>query len=165
VANCILLLSTYTLGGLMADPWERITLRPIDHGVKRYWREWDWGFDEVLRNNPESAGRVRGLMTTAIASMLRTALNHSDEARIHWQRVAQNYRERWAQGDIDGIVPVLSDLVSWLRSAGMDPARNADVAALLNDPCVARIRNRMPAIEYDPNFLDMFRRLADAIGR
>ena|SRR5271157_1678450 len=149
----------------MADPWERINLRPTDHGVKRYWQDWEWGLDETLRDNPESAGRLRGLMTKAVASMLRAALNHSDAARIHWQRVAQNHRERWAQGDLDGIVPVLSDLVSWLRSAGMDPARNADVAALLNDPCVARIRKRMPAIEYDPNFLYMFRRLADAVRR
>jgi hypothetical protein len=149
----------------MADPWERINLRPIDRGVRRYWQEWDWGLDEVLRNNPESAGRLRGLMTDVVASMLRAALNHSDAARIHWQRVAQNYRERWAQGDLDAIVPVLSDLVSWLRSAGIDPARNAEVAALLNDPCVAGIRTRMPGVEYDPNFLDMFRRLAVAIGR
>ncbi|MCW2651574.1 MAG: hypothetical protein JWR32_2550 [Mycobacterium sp.] len=149
----------------MADPWERINLSPIDHGVKRYWQEWDWGLDEVLRNNPESAGRLRCLMTTAIASMLRAALNHSDAARIQWQRVAQKYRERWAQGDLDGIVPVLADLVLWLRSAGIDPARNADVVALLNDPCVARARSRMPTVEYDPNFLDMFRRLAVAIGR
>jgi len=149
----------------MADPWERINRHPIDHGVKQYWLEWDWAVDEVLRNNPESAGRLRRLMTNAIASMLRAALNHSDEARIHWQRVAQKYRERWAQGDLDGIAPVLTDLVSWLRSAGMDPTRNADVAALLNDPCVARIRSRMPAVGYDPNLLDMFRRLADAIAR
>ncbi len=150
----------------MADPWERIALRPVDRGVKRNRQEWDWGrLEEVLRTNPESAGRLRGLMTTAVASMLRTALNHSDVARIQWPRVSQNYRERWAQGDLDGIVPVLSELVSWLRSAGMDPIRNADVAALLNDPCVARIRNRLPAIEYDPNLLDVFRRLADAVGR
>jgi hypothetical protein len=149
----------------MADPWERINPRQIDHSVKRYWREWDWALDDLLRDNPESAGRLRGLMTKAVASMLRAALGHSDAARIHWQQVAQNYRERWAQGDLDGIVPVLSDLVSWLRSAGMDPARNADVAALLNDPCVAAMRNRLPAIEYDPNFLYMFRRLADAVTR
>ena len=149
----------------MADPWERINVGAIDHGAKRYRQEWDWILDEVLRENPESAGRLRGLMTKAVASMLRAALNHSDAARIHWQRVAQNYRDRWAQGDLDGIVPVLSDLVSWLRSAGIDPAKNADVAALLNDPCVARIRKWMPAIEYDPNFLYMFRRLADAVRR
>ena len=148
----------------MADPWERITVRPINRAVKRYWREWDWGLEDVLRDDPESVGRIRGLMTNAVASMLRAALGHSDAARMHWQGVAQNYRERWAQGDLDGIVPVLSDLVSWLRSAGMDPARNADVAALLNDPCVARIRRRMPAIEYDPNFLYMLRRLADAVA-
>lgn len=149
----------------MADPWERINLLRIDHGFTRYRQEWDWGLDEILRDNPEFAGRLRGLMTNAIASMLRAALNHSEVARMHWQRVAQKHRERWAQGDLDGIGPLLSELVSWFRSAGLDPARNADVAALLNDPCVAMIRSRMPTIEYDPNFLHMFRRLTDAIGR
>ena len=52
----------------------------------------EWGLDETCGDNPESAGRLRGLMTKAVASMLRAALNHSDAARIHWQRVAQNHR-------------------------------------------------------------------------
>jgi hypothetical protein len=124
-----------------------------------------WGFDDVFRNDPESVSRIHRLLTNAVASLLRTALDHSDAARIQWQRAIQKYCERWAQGDLDGVVPVLTELLAWLRAEGIDPARNADVIALQNDPCVVRIRSRIPAFDYEPNFLDVFRRLAAAIGR
>ena len=60
------------------------------------------------------------MLAGAVAGMMRAGFNHSEAARIHCQMSAQKYRERWAQGDLDGVVPVLSDLVNWLRSAGID---------------------------------------------
>jgi hypothetical protein len=95
-------------------------------------------------DDPESAARLRGKLTDAIASMLRLGINHSDAARIQWQGAAQKYRERWAQGDLDGIAPVLSDLVAWLRRNGIDPSRNAEVRALFNDPVFTNLRGRIP---------------------
>lgn len=121
--------------------------------------------DVALKNDPESASRVRGLLTNAVAGMLRAGFNHSEAARIHCQMSAQKYRERWAQGDLHGLVPVLPDLVNWLRLAGIDPYGNADVAALLNDPYVQKVRSRITPVSYDRDFVTMFRQLATAIGR
>jgi hypothetical protein len=95
--------------------------------------------------------------------MLRLGINHSDAARIQWQGAAQKYRERWAQGDIDAIAPVLSDLVAWLRRKGIDPSRNAEVIALFNDPAFARnIQSRIPAVNGHSRLLETFRQLAGA---
>jgi hypothetical protein len=71
---------------------------------------------------------------------------------------------RWAEGDLDSIVPVLPDLVGWLRSAGIDSAGVPDVVVLINDPSLRRIRSRVARVDWDPGLLDMFRRLASAIG-
>ena len=115
--------------------------------------------------DPESAVRLRRLFTNAIASMIRAGINHSDAARIQWQTAAQRYRERWAQGDLDAIVPVLPDMVAWLRAAGIDPAGNADVVALFNDPAVQSIRRRIRSIDSDRNLVETFRQLAGAITK
>lgn len=111
-------------------------------------------------SDDEQATRVRGLLSSAIASMIRTCLSHSDAARIQWQGAAQKYRERWAQGDLDAIAPVLTDLLASLRRSGIDPTLNAEVRALFNDPIFANITRRIPAGEAHSKLLEMFRQLA-----
>ena len=108
-------------------------------------------------DDPDCAARLRGKLANAIASMLRQGINYSDDARIQWQGAAQKYRDRWAQGDLDGIAPVLSDLVVWLRRVGIDPSRNAEVKALFNDPVFATIR--ISAIDSHSRLLETFRQL------
>ena len=116
-------------------------------------------------DDPDCAARLRGKLANAISSMMRVGINHSDAARMQWQGVAQKYRDRWAQGDVDGILPVLSDLLIWMRQANIDLSRNSDVVALFNDPGFRNLRSRIPAINRDPKMLDMFRRLAGAGAR
>jgi hypothetical protein len=113
-------------------------------------------------DDPECAARLRGKLTDAFTSMLRLGINHSDAARIQWQGAAQKYRERWAQGDLDGIAPVLSELVTWLRRNGIDPLRNAEVKALFDDPVFANVRDRIPHGHGHSKLLEMFRQLAAA---
>jgi hypothetical protein len=110
-------------------------------------------------DDPEGAERLRTKLTIAISSLQRLVVNHSEAARIQWQGAAQKYRERWAQGDLDGIAPVLSDLLTWVRQSNIDLSRNTDVLALFNDPAFDRLRKRIPAINRDPKIVDMCRRL------
>ncbi|HEY7054749.1 MAG TPA: hypothetical protein VH496_21815 [Mycobacterium sp.] len=110
-------------------------------------------------DDPESAERLRSKLTIAIASLQRLLVNHSEAARIQWQGAARKYRERWAQGDLDGIAPVLSDLLTWVRQSNIDLSRNTDVVALFTDPAFDRLRSRIPAINGDPKIRDLCRRL------
>lgn len=113
-------------------------------------------------DDPDCTAQLRCKLANAIASMMRIGINHSDVARMQWQGVARKYRDRWAQGDMDGILPVLSDLLIWVRQSNIDLSRNSDVIALFNDPAFRSLRARIPAINRDPKMLDMFRRLAGA---
>lgn len=113
-------------------------------------------------DDPDCTARLRGKLVNAISSMMRIGINHSDVARMQWQGVAQKYRDRWAQGDVDGILPVLSELLIWMRQTNIDLSRNSDVVALFNDPGFRNLRSRIPAINRDPKMLDMFRRFAAA---
>jgi hypothetical protein len=116
-------------------------------------------------DDQECVARLRGKMSNAIASMLRQGINHSDAARIQWQGAAQKYRERWAQGDLDALAPVLTDLVAWLRRTGIDPSRNAEVKALLGDPVFANGWNRIPAIAGHSRLLETFRQIASPAAK
>jgi hypothetical protein len=113
-------------------------------------------------DDPDCAARLRTKLANAVASMLRLGINHSDAARIQWQGAAQKYRDRWAQGDLDAIAPVLTDLVAWLRRTGIDPSLNADVIALFNDPVFANFPSRIPGIDGQSRLLETFRQLARA---
>ena len=123
------------------------------------------GADELSTSDDENANRLRGLLSSAIASMLRTCIDHSDAARIYWQMVTRKHRERWAQGDIDGIIPILSDLLPWIREAGIDLSANTDVAALCKDPSFEKMRNWLRTTGCDPKIFDLFRQLAGPTDR
>lgn len=118
---------------------------------------------EPAPSESSQAERLRALLTSAIASMLREGLNHSESARIYWQTTASKYRERWAQGDLDGVLPLLPDLLSWLREAGIDPASNSEVIALFNDPSFERIRGRVAPTGCNPKLLELFRQMKDSV--
>ena len=96
--------------------------------------------------------------------MVRACVTHSDLTRLQWQSVADKYRDRWAQGDLDGIMPVMGELVSWLRSAGVEPVRVAGLTELINDPDLARVR-RLAVIDWDTNIVDVLRTVVHAVVR
>lgn len=79
---------------------------------------------------------------------------------MQWLTVANKHRERWAQGDLDGIIPVLSDLLPWMRQSGINVADNADVLALFRDPSFDKMRKWIPALDRDPKMFELFRQLA-----
>ena len=126
--------------------------------------EWVDEFDDILAGDAEYAERLHSLVAKVIAGMVRECVTHSDITRLQWQSVADKYRERWAQGDLDGIMPVMGELVSWLRSAGVEPVRVAGLTELVNDPCLTRVR-RIVVIDWDTNLVDVLRAVAGAVAQ
>ena len=106
--------------------------------------EWVDEFDDIIANDVECAQRLHGLVSNVISGMVRACVTHSDITRLQWQSIAGKYRDRWAQGDLDGIMPVMGELVTWLRNAGVDPVRIAGLTELINDPGVVQVRRIGP---------------------
>ena len=133
-------------------------LRVGQYGVQTVDRSAEWvdEFDDILAGDQECAERLQGLVSKVIAGMVRACVTHSDITRLQWQSVADKYRERWAQGDLDGIMPMMGELVSWLRSAGVEPVRVAGLTELVNDPALARVR-RIVVIDWDATLVDVLR--------
>lgn len=121
--------------------------------------EWVDEIDDILASDAEDAERLHSLVSKVIAGMVRACVTHSDITRLQWQSVADKYRERWAQGDLDGIMPVMGELMGWLRSAGVEPIRVSGLSELINDPALARVR-RIVVIDWDTNLVDVLRTVA-----
>jgi hypothetical protein len=51
---------------------------------------------------------------------------------------------------------MMGELVSWLRSAGVEPVRVAGLTELVNDPALARVR-RIVVIDWDATLVDVLR--------
>lgn len=126
--------------------------------------EWVEEFDDILASDAEYAERLRGLVSRVIAGMVRACVTHSDLTRLQWQSIANKYRDRWAQGDLDGIVPVMGELVGWLRSAGVEPVRVGGLTELVNDPALMRVR-RIVVTEWDPGLVEVLRTVAAAVAQ
>jgi Concanavalin A-like lectin/glucanases superfamily len=137
--------------------------RPVDAGVRQCLVDWTRAVGGALRADPQCARQVSDLLDRAVASISREALNHSGATRARFEDAAQEYRHLWSQGDLDKIVPVLADLVSWLQMAGLDPLDNADVAALLNDECLPTILAAIPPLDCDPLFTGLLRDAAKTV--
>lgn len=142
---------------------DEFTGRPVDPDVSRCWAQWGRAAGEALAANRDCAQRVRDLLRRAVQSMIRDGLNHGDETRHRLQQAAQHYRERWHADELGDIAPIIADLLAWLRLAGLDPADNPDVAALLNDPCLAELLEQVPAPDCDPDFTGLLREAAGAV--
>jgi hypothetical protein len=141
-------------------------LRVGQYGVQTADRSAEWvdEFDDILAGDAEYAERLHSLVAKVIAGMVRACVTHSDITRLQWQSVADKYRERWAQGDLDGIMPVIGELMSWLRNAGVEPLRVAGLTELVNDPALVRVR-RIVVIDWDTNLVDVLRTVAGAVAQ
>lgn len=125
--------------------------RPVDVGVEQCWVDWVRTLNDAFDADRDCADAIITLIGRAVASILRVPDGDTDTAG-QWEFAAQRYAELWADNRLDEIVPVLVDLVAWLKSHGLDPAQNADLQALLNNDCFAKLRNTIPPLNCDPQF-------------
>jgi hypothetical protein len=139
---------------------EEFTGRPVDESVKACWAEWSRSYGAAADDNQDCAVRLRHLIRRAIESVIRDGLNHGDQTRDRWRLASDEYRRLWANGNLADIVPLLADLISYLQLVGLDPMQNPDVAALLNEPCLKSVADRLPPMDCDGQFTDMFEDLA-----
>jgi hypothetical protein len=125
--------------------------RPVDDGVEQCWVEWIRKLNDVLDAERDCADEITTLIGRAVASILRVPAGDAETA-AQWDFAAQRYAELWADNRLEEIVPVLIDLVAWLRSHGLDPGQNADLQALFNNDCFVRLRDKIPLLDCEPQF-------------
>jgi hypothetical protein len=164
---------TFGLGGRIDDVkvWrinphrvdEEFVGRPVDEGVKQCWAEWSRAFGAAADDNRDCAVRLRHLIRRAIESVIRDGLNHGDQTRDRWRLASDEYRRLWSEGNLEDIVPILADLISYLQLVGLDPNQNPDVAALLNEPCLKRIADLLPHMDCDDQFTGLLGNLAKTV--
>lgn len=143
------------------------TGRPVDESVKDCWAQWTRGVGEALRklseSSPECPARIRYLLSRAVAGVVRDGLTHSDASATRWHKTSDAYRQLWSQGQLEDIVPLTADLLTWLQLEGLDPARNPDALALFNDACWQRLVELAPPLDCDPQFTEMVRDLVKTV--
>jgi hypothetical protein len=124
--------------------------RPVDNDVKDCWAQWSREIGEELSTDPVCSKHFRDLLVRALQSLARDAMNTSADTRAKLLTAIEKYRDLWRDGDLDDIVAVLADLISYLQLAGLDPNQNPDVVALLNDGCVSSLLEQAPRPDCDP---------------
>jgi hypothetical protein len=127
------------------------TDRPVDDGVEQCWVAWVREVNKILAADQDCARAIFDLIGVALTSILRVP-DGDAETKAQWEFATQRYAELWAQNRLDEIVPVLIDLLAWLRSHSLDPAQNAALQALTNNDCFAKLRDNFPPLNCDPQF-------------
>ncbi|UMB69118.1 LamG domain-containing protein [Mycobacterium paraterrae] len=132
--------------------------RPTDTDTNDCWRQWRRALNAALSDGSECAAVVTDRIARAVAGVMHSAAA-SDDVAAQWEFAAQRYAEFWQADQLDQIVPVLVDLVSYLRGAGVDPTNDADVIALIHEPCFDEIRRKLPPLDCDQKFVSMLEHL------
>ncbi|MGE2814717.1 LamG-like jellyroll fold domain-containing protein [Mycobacterium heidelbergense] len=130
------------------------TSRPVDDSVARCWADWFRKLKEVMRGEPECAAVFISLLKAAMESSKNTLVQHGVFNSPEWVQSGDRYAQLWSEGRIREIPSVMADFLAFLRRLGIDPTDNDEVRALLGDPCVQRILDKLPPIDCDPDFTD-----------
>jgi len=130
------------------------TRRPIDDSVARCWADWFRKLKEVMRSDPECAAVFISLLNAALVSGKDALVDGGAFAGPEMLEAGRRYRELWSEGRVREIPAVIADLIAWWRRIGVDPTDNDEVRALLADPCVQRILDKLPPIDCDGEFTD-----------
>jgi len=130
------------------------TRRPVDDSVARCWADWFRKFQEVMRSEPKCAPVFNSLLNAALVAGKDALVDSGAFAAPEMVEAGRRYQELWSAGRVREIPAVLADLLAFLRQLGVDPTDNDEVRALLADPCVQRILDKLPPIDCDSEFTD-----------
>jgi hypothetical protein len=128
--------------------------RPVETKVGRCWAEWSRKLDEVIRSDPRCWNTLTDLLPRAMFRVMNEIANLPN-IEPQFTDLSVRYQQLWSEGRLNEIPAVLADLIALLRGAGFNPQQIADLQALLNDPCLGSITERLP-INCDPAFTGIF---------
>ncbi|MBX7452405.1 LamG domain-containing protein [Mycolicibacterium sp. 3033] len=128
--------------------------RPMPVDVGRCWADWSRRLDEFVRVNPHCWERLSALVPRAMFAMMG-AIAALPNIRADFADLSNRYQQLWSEGRLGEIPAVLADIIALLRGQGFDPARIADLQALLNDGCLSSVIEGLP-LDCDAEFTDMF---------
>lgn len=128
--------------------------RPVPVEVGRCWADWSRRLDEFITTNPHCWERLTTLVPRAMFAMM-SAVAALPNVQADFAELSDRYRQLWSEGRLGEIPAVLADIIALLRGQGFDPARIADLQALLNDGCLSSITEALP-LDCDAEFTDMF---------
>lgn len=136
--------------------------RPTDPGIRDCWSQWSKALGGALRADRECADHVREVIAAAVQSVKvrAAALAAADPT---WQQAVNDYQRCWARGDFQGVQDALIRVIS---AMGTKLQLNTDPAllALANDACVQKIKDRLPSLDCDAQFVDLLLGAAKAVG-
>lgn len=140
--------------------------RPMDDQTADCWRRFTSEVKDALRRHPECQVPLTELMQDAVTGVLHSAANRGLETWKMLQTAAQQYRELWHSGDIDGdaMVSVFVKLFGWLEAVGINPSTDPNVLRITRSDCLRIILAEVKPPDCDRQMIAMYRKIADALG-
>jgi hypothetical protein len=139
--------------------WRDFARRPIDQKTADCWHDFMQRIDEMLRAHPDCEERLLSGVRRVLKRMTRTVGAHGPAARAHAGQFYQRYRVLWRKGQIDGaaMAKLITEWSAWNRSLGVDVSADAEVHALLSDPCFKLMGESSVRIDCDSKFMGYLR--------
>lgn len=135
--------------------------RPPDPAVSSCWDDWIRTMIRLLKEDKECALTILANLQSVQNSVLGAALGPETATQV--LAAAQAYAQHWAAGQLGDITPVAADLISFLKSKGIDMAANQELVNLLEDPCFRRLAEKMPPLDCDPDLTTMLTGIAEGL--
>jgi hypothetical protein len=142
-----------------AKMWHDFAERPVDQKSADCWADFLQRLDELLRAHPDCAARLLTHCRNVLEGFIHAVGARGPAVRARAGALAERYRTLWGQGSIDGVAmgELIAEWVGWTRSLGLEPAADADLQALVGDPCFRLLVEASSTLECDKSFTGYLR--------
>jgi hypothetical protein len=146
--------------------WHDFAQRPIDEKAANCWYDFLLRIEEILRQHPECERELRSGVAAALDRVIRAVAAGGQAAWTQAAKFNEEYNRLWRAGTIDGaeMRDLAAAWIAWLRGLGIDPARDADLRALIESDCFRLMFETAPRLDCDPRFTEMLGMFARAYG-
>jgi hypothetical protein len=140
--------------------------RPLDPDDAECWREFIEKVRQALQADPACARQIGSSLEEALQRAYRSILAKGPETSDRFLHTAREYQQRWSSGNLDdpALGRLLTDLVAWLRLAGVSPESDPTIEALAKSKCVQQMISQLPSLQCDPQVDRLLAMIGSALG-
>ncbi len=118
---------------------EQFLSRPVDSATADCWKRFFKEIEAAFQRHPQCAEELAHLLRSVLDELTGLAIANDPEAKLHLARSAREYDRLWRTGQVNSpkMVKVFSELIDWMRNAGINVATTPTFLRLINSECLS----------------------------
>jgi hypothetical protein len=139
--------------------------RPLDPALSDCWTRFFRAIEEALRNHPDCAGWLIGVIENLHRKFLLALSQQSDATIEEFRKMCLEYRELWRTGFVGGseMAALAVRFREFLRRERLFDPDDGELLQIAEHPCWEKLREHLPPLDCDPDVQTLLWALAGRV--